>query len=54
MTGSAKSGIADTLIAGKAAPQATREQAVDLQAAILVALAQWRAVVGDGAPARGD
>jgi len=45
--------IADTLIADKA-PQATRKQAIDLQAAILVALRKRNggAVVGDGAPAR--
>jgi hypothetical protein len=45
--------IADALIADKA-PQATRKQAIDLQAAILVALRKRNggAVVGDGAPAR--
>jgi hypothetical protein len=45
--------IADALIAGKA-PQATRKQAIDLQAAILVALRKRNggAVVGEGAPAR--
>jgi len=45
--------IADVLIAGKA-PQATRKQAIDLQAAILVALRKRNggAVVGEGAPAR--
>jgi hypothetical protein len=45
--------IADTLIADKA-PQATRKQAIDLQAAILVALRKRNggAVVGEGAPAR--
>src|ERR1700676_2387705 len=45
--------IADTLIAGKA-PQATRKQAIDLQAAILAALRERNggAVVGDGSPAR--
>jgi hypothetical protein len=45
--------IADTLIAGKA-PQATRKQAIDLQAAILVALRKRNGatVVGEGAPAR--
>ena len=45
--------IADTLIAGKA-PQATRKQATDLQAAILVALRKRNGgvVVGAGAPAR--
>jgi hypothetical protein len=45
--------IAATLVAGKA-PQATRKQARDLQAAILVALRKRNdgAVVGVGAPAR--
>jgi hypothetical protein len=45
--------IADGLIAGKA-PQATRKQAIDLQAAILAALRKrsGAAVVGEGAPAR--
>jgi hypothetical protein len=45
--------IADTLIAGKA-PQATRKQAIDLQAAILVALRKRNGVTvtGIGAPAR--
>jgi len=45
--------IADTLIAGKA-PQATRKQAVDLQAAILAALRKRDGdmVTGAGAPAR--
>jgi hypothetical protein len=45
--------IADTLIADKA-PQATRKQAIDLQAAILVALRKRNggAMVGEGAPAR--
>jgi hypothetical protein len=45
--------IADTLMADKA-PQATRKQAIDLQAAILVALRKRNggAVVGEGAPAR--
>ena len=45
--------IADALIAGKA-PQATRKQAIDLQAAILGALRKRKgaAVVGEGAPAR--
>ena len=45
--------IADALIAGKA-PQATRKQAIDLQAAILAALRKRNggAVVGEGAPAR--
>ncbi len=45
--------IAQTLIAGKAA-QATRKQALDLQAAILVALRKRNggAVVGEGAPMR--
>jgi hypothetical protein len=44
--------IAATLIAGKA-PQATRKQAIDLQAAILVALRERNggAVVGEGASA---
>jgi hypothetical protein len=45
--------IADTLIADKA-PQATRKQAIDLQAAILAALRKRNggSVVGEGAPAR--
>ena len=45
--------IADTLIAGKA-PQATRKQAIDLQAAILAALRKRSggAIVGEGAPAQ--
>jgi hypothetical protein len=45
--------IADALIADKA-PQATRKQAIDLQAAILAALRKRNGgmVVGDGAPAR--
>jgi hypothetical protein len=45
--------IADTLIAGKA-PQAKRKQAIDLQAAILVALRKRNGatVIGEGAPAR--
>jgi len=45
--------IADALIADKA-PQATRKQAIDLQAAILVALRKRNgaAVAGEGAPAR--
>jgi hypothetical protein len=45
--------IAQALIADKA-PQATRKQALDLQAAILVALRKRNggAVVGAGAPAR--
>jgi hypothetical protein len=45
--------IAETLIAGKA-PLATRKQAIDLQAAILVALRKRNGatVVGEGAPAR--
>src|SRR6266576_614367 len=45
--------IADALIAGKA-PQATRKQAIDLQAAILVALRKRNGatVIGEGAPAR--
>jgi hypothetical protein len=44
--------IADALIAGKA-PQATRKQAIDLQAAILTALRKrdGATVVGEGAPA---
>ena len=43
----------DALIADKA-PQATRKQAIDLQAAILVALRKRNgaAVAGEGAPAR--
>jgi hypothetical protein len=45
--------IAEALIAGKA-PQATRKQAIDLQAAILAVLRKRNggAVVGDGSPAR--
>src|ERR1700687_1095991 len=45
--------IADALIADKA-PQATRKQAIDLQAAILVALRKrdGGTVVGEGTPAR--
>jgi hypothetical protein len=45
--------IGDALIADKA-PQATRKQAIDLQAAILSALRKRNGgmVVGDGAPAR--
>jgi hypothetical protein len=45
--------IADPLIVDKA-PQATRKQVIDPQAAILVALRKRNggAVVGDGAPAR--
>ena len=45
--------IAEALIAGKA-PQATRKQAIDLQAAILVALRRRNGgkVVGEGAPMR--
>ena len=43
--------IAEALMADNA-PQATRKQAVDLQAAILVALRNGRMVVGEGAPAR--
>ena len=45
--------IAEALIAGKAL-QATRKQAIDLQAAILVALRKRNggAVIGEGAPAR--
>jgi hypothetical protein len=45
--------IADALVADKA-PQATRKQAMDLQAAILVALRKRNGatVVGSGAPAR--
>jgi hypothetical protein len=45
--------IADALIVGKA-PEATRKQAIDLQAAILAALRKRNggAIVGDGAPAR--
>src|SRR5437899_9730575 len=45
--------IADALIADKA-PQATRKQAIDLQAAILAALRKRNGgtVVGEGAPAR--
>src|SRR6266446_6425008 len=45
--------IADALVAHKA-PQATRKQAIDLQAAILVALRKRNggAVVGEGTPAR--
>jgi hypothetical protein len=45
--------IAATLIAGKA-PQATRKQAIDLQAAILVGLRKrdGGTVIGEGNPAR--
>ena len=45
--------IADALIADKA-PQATRKQAIDLQAAILAALRKrdGATVVGEGSPAR--
>jgi hypothetical protein len=45
--------IAAALIGGKA-PQATRKQTIDLQAAILAALRKRNggAVVGEGAPAR--
>lgn len=45
--------IADALIADKA-PQATRKQAIDLQAAILAALRKrnGEAVIGEGSPAR--
>jgi hypothetical protein len=45
--------IADALVADKA-PQATRKQAIDLQAAILAALRKrdGAMVVGEGAPAR--
>jgi plasmid stabilization system protein ParE len=45
--------IADALVADKG-PQATRKQAIDLQAAILAALRKPKgaAVVGEGAPAR--
>jgi hypothetical protein len=45
--------IADALLAGKK-PEATRKQAIDLQAAILAALRKRNggAVIGDGAPAR--
>jgi hypothetical protein len=45
--------IADALIAGKA-PQATRKQAVDLQAAILAALRKrdGGTIIGEGSPAR--
>jgi hypothetical protein len=45
--------IADILIADKA-PQATRKQAIDLHAAILVALRKRNGgvVVSEGAPAR--
>ena len=45
--------IADALIADKA-PQATRKQAIDLQAAILAALRKrnGKVVVGVGAPQR--
>jgi hypothetical protein len=44
--------IAEALIAGKA-PQATRKQAIDLQAAILAAMRKRNGgtVVGEGAPA---
>jgi hypothetical protein len=45
--------IADALIADKA-PEATRKQAIDLQAAILAALRKrdGTTVIGEGAPAR--
>jgi hypothetical protein len=45
--------IADTLVVGQA-PQASRKQAIDLQAAIQVALRKRNggAVVGEGTPAR--
>jgi hypothetical protein len=45
--------IAETLIAGKA-PEASRKQSKDLQAAILTALRKrdGAMVIGDGAPAR--
>jgi hypothetical protein len=45
--------IADAVIADKA-PQATRKQAIDLQAAILAALRKLNGatVIGKGAPAR--
>jgi hypothetical protein len=45
--------IAEALIAGRA-PQATRKQAIDLQAAILAALRNRNGgmVIGQGAPAR--
>jgi hypothetical protein len=45
--------LADNLIADKA-PQATRKQAIDLQAAILAALRKRDGgmVVGEGSPAR--
>jgi hypothetical protein len=45
--------IADALIADKA-PQATRKQAIDLQAAILSALRKRNGgmVIGEGTPAR--
>ena len=45
--------IADALVADKA-PQATRKQAIDLQAAILAALRKrdGLTVIGEGAPAR--
>jgi hypothetical protein len=45
--------IADALIANKA-PQATRKPAIDLQAAILVALRKRNGgmATGEGAPAR--
>jgi hypothetical protein len=47
--------IAEAMIAGKA-PQATRKQAIDLLAAILVALRKrdWAMVVGAGTPAGGN
>jgi hypothetical protein len=43
--------IADALIAGKT-PEATRKQAIDLQAAILAALRKRNggSVIGDGSP----
>jgi hypothetical protein len=45
--------IADALIADKA-PQATRKQAIDLQAAILAAMRKrdGEMVISEGAPAR--
>jgi plasmid stabilization system protein ParE len=45
--------IAETLVADKA-PEATRKQAIDLQAAILAALRKrdGGTVVGEGAPTR--
>jgi hypothetical protein len=48
--------IADALIEAKAPQQATRKQAIDIQAAILAALRKRKrnggTVVGEGAPAR--